>query len=165
MSYLDPKTGYMKSEKYIKTIDVNESSDNIEVAVLLLLAKRAKENKKEEQVITYLETALSEFPNSTFIEIVENQLLENKGSIETSDNKKLVAFSAKGAVTYNNVNLRSEPNTSSDILTSLNKGLGFSVSKKTDYEEEIDGFKSSWYFILLDDGTKGWIYGAFTELE
>ncbi len=60
---------------------------------------------------------------------------------------------AVGTVTENNVNVRSKPNTSSEILTKLNKG-----AKADIYEHSGD-----WYRISIGEQRYGWVRGDFIK--
>ncbi len=60
---------------------------------------------------------------------------------------------AIGAVTENNVNVRSKPNTSSEVITKLDKGT------------KVDIFEHSgdWYRISIGEERYGWVNGAYVK--
>lgn len=62
---------------------------------------------------------------------------------------------AVGAVTENNVNVRNKPNTSSEVLTKLDKG-----TKADIYEHSGD-----WYRISIGEGRYGWVNCAYVKVD
>jgi N-acetylmuramoyl-L-alanine amidase len=62
---------------------------------------------------------------------------------------------AVGAVTENNVNVRSKPNTSSEIMTKLDKGAKVDI-----YEHSGD-----WYRVSIGEERYGWINGDYVKLD
>lgn len=60
---------------------------------------------------------------------------------------------AVGAVTENNVNVRSKPNTSSEVMTKLDKGTKVEI-----YEHSGD-----WYRISIGEERYGWVNGAYVK--
>ncbi len=62
---------------------------------------------------------------------------------------------AVGVVTESNVNVRSKPNTSSEIMTKLDKGTKVDI-----YEHSGD-----WYRISIGEERYGWINGDFVKLD
>ena len=62
---------------------------------------------------------------------------------------------AAGAVTENNVNVRSKPNTSSEILTKLDKGTKVDIYEHT----------GNWYRISIGEERYGWVNGDYIKID
>ena len=57
----------------------------------------------------------------------------------------------RGSVNCSALNVRRQPTTSSDIITTISEGTKMMVLKK----------ESSWYYIKLGSGTTGYVYGSY----
>jgi len=70
-----------------------------------------------------------------------------------------------GLVTGNGVRLRKEPNTSSDIITTMAKGTGVDIREEVAGETVTNGGKSSdrWYSVTTAGGAIGYVSALFVE--
>ncbi|MBI5206377.1 MAG: SH3 domain-containing protein [Candidatus Firestonebacteria bacterium] len=71
----------------------------------------------------------------------------------------------KAKVTSNNVHVRKDFGLGGEIVGKVFKDDEFKVLSKTAKELEVEGSKNYWYKIVLPDGTHGWIFGEFLEME
>jgi len=62
--------------------------------------------------------------------------------------------------TTDNLRLRSAEDTTSDILTTLEKGAKVIV-KELGKQQTIDGITANWVQVKLEDGTEGWCFGGY----
>ena len=62
--------------------------------------------------------------------------------------------------TTDNLRLRSAEDTTSDILTTLEKGAKVIV-KELGKQQTIDGITANWVKVSLEDGTEGWCFGGY----
>ncbi|HHV98864.1 MAG TPA: SH3 domain-containing protein [Clostridiaceae bacterium] len=62
---------------------------------------------------------------------------------------------ATGVINANAVNIRTEPDLSSDIITRLDNGVKLDVYERT----------SEWYRVKLSDGTFGWVYKTYLTIR
>jgi hypothetical protein len=62
------------------------------------------------------------------------------------------------------VNLRSEPNSSSSVLATIPYDETVTILSKGEQSETIGGKTGNWYEVEYD-GTKGWLFSAFVELN
>jgi hypothetical protein len=64
-----------------------------------------------------------------------------------------------------NLRVRSEPNLeeNSKILTILRKWTVVKIIKVGDYIQKINGIEDRWYFVSLDNGMNGWIFGGYAK--
>lgn len=62
--------------------------------------------------------------------------------------------------TTDNLRLRSAEDTTSDILTTLEKGTRVIV-KELGKQQTIDGITANWVQVKLEDGTEGWCFGGY----
>ena len=60
-----------------------------------------------------------------------------------------------GTINANNVNIRSEGNLSSDVITMKSNGARFEVYAR----------HGEWYKIKLEDGTYGWVFGQYITIR
>ena len=69
------------------------------------------------------------------------------------------AFKANASITGDKVNIRSKPNTSSNVVKQLNAGHPVKATKQT------KGKDGTWYFIQTASGTQGWVFGKYVKLN
>ncbi|WZL74674.1 SH3 domain-containing protein [Clostridiaceae bacterium 35-E11] len=62
-------------------------------------------------------------------------------------------FIKKGKVNADNLNVRQEPDTTSDIIQKLDNGLEVTIVEEN----------SDWYCVLLDKDTKGWVHADYIK--
>lgn len=75
----------------------------------------------------------------------------------------LVFFRAPGfyKIADNKVRVRKEPSTKSEIITELNKDTPIEVIADAEVYEEVFPHYGTWGKVKLEDGTEGYVYGAF----
>jgi len=74
---------------------------------------------------------------------------------------------SKGEVAYmfgNDVKLRDQPNTSSNVITLLKIGNKIEILEKSDVIMEFDGIGSPWYKVQFQDKI-GYVLGSFISLD
>lgn len=77
-------------------------------------------------------------------------------SAGTADSDATLAVGGSATVTDDEVNLRSDATTTSDVVTALSKGQKVTIA---DGPREADGYV--WWNITLEDGTSGWVAADF----
>ncbi|WP_167881472.1 SH3 domain-containing protein [Leptospira bourretii] len=75
----------------------------------------------------------------------------------------LIFFRAPGSykIADNKVRVRKEPSVKSEIITELNKDTPIEVIADAEVYEEVFPHYGTWGKVKLDDGTEGYVYGAF----
>ncbi|XDD46091.1 SH3 domain-containing protein [Leptospira sp. WS39.C2] len=75
----------------------------------------------------------------------------------------LVIYRIPGSyfIADNKVRVRKEPSTKSEIITELNKDTPIEVIADAEVYEEVFPHYGTWGKVKLDDGTEGYVYGAF----
>ncbi len=63
------------------------------------------------------------------------------------------------------VRVRTEPNLDCETKTFINKNDAVKITDQSDKKFEIDGKKYYWYEVELADGTTGWVYGKYLDIE
>lgn len=83
-----------------------------------------------------------------------NEIVTEKEEIFNSDNSTLYVIPANG------LNLRSEPNTTSERITLLSQNTELTVLERSEIEEVIDELHDYWY--KVDNGEEvGWVFGGY----
>ena len=70
-----------------------------------------------------------------------------------------------GKVNDSRVRLRDEPNLNSNTLTHLNINDKVIILNKSNEKELIEFMYSYWYQVRTADGTEGWMYGYFLDID
>ncbi|MCG6144516.1 SH3 domain-containing protein [Leptospira bandrabouensis] len=75
----------------------------------------------------------------------------------------LIFFRAPGfyKIADNKVRVRKEPSVKSEIITELNKDTPIEVIADAEVYEEVFPHYGTWGKVKLEDGTEGYVYGAF----
>ncbi|MEE9361990.1 MAG: SH3 domain-containing protein [Cellulophaga sp.] len=79
----------------------------------------------------------------------------------TMDDQILTEEVAYEYLLANHVRLRKGPSISSKKITTLDIGTKMKVLEQSKNTEEINGIKSSWYKVRIEDKEDGWIWGGF----
>jgi hypothetical protein len=83
---------------------------------------------------------------------------------ETNVNNKNDINFTSGYINDNNLRIRSNPNTNSEILGQLNIGDFVKVIDKTEYKDKVINTENYWYRIITNENITGWIFGEYLEL-
>lgn len=70
-----------------------------------------------------------------------------------------------GVVTDNRLRLRDKPNTQGEVLGFLYENEVALILETSAKAETIAGKTASWYRIEMPDGRKGWVFGAFIDIQ
>lgn len=160
--YLHPETGYVQQGRFMKTGSVSTSSNDVDAAVLLLLARRAMEKEDTDAAVTYLETAMDEFSGSVLSRLIGKELaLAKEGSSAVQVETVTLEVPLAATVNSGNVNVRKEPSLSSPVTGQLDTGAAVQVSMKTREPVDVNDTSDFWYYTENADGVKGWIFGVF----
>ena len=91
------------------------------------------------------------------IELAENTYgYVSADYIEIIDSEQEPEITRTAYSTGNNVRVRSEPSTSSAILSNLNRGDSFTV---------MGEIENGWYRVTLSDGASGYVYGDYVSFQ
>lgn len=102
----------------------------------------------------------------TFVTKCKNQ--ESDLIVKNGQNKyELLIFSIIYDATINdtNVRLRSEPNLNCETLTYLNEDDNIKIYDRSDEIFKINDEDWYWYQVKTNDGTTGWVYGKYLDIE
>lgn len=70
-----------------------------------------------------------------------------------------------GSLNDSDVRLRADPKTTGAILKTLGKGIGVNILDQTKDTQTINGKTAVWLKVRLTDGTEGWVFGAFIDVQ
>jgi hypothetical protein len=68
-----------------------------------------------------------------------------------------------GNINSNNLRIRSNPNTTSEILGLLNTGDTVTINDVTNIKKNISNTENYWYKITTREGITGWIFGEYID--
>jgi len=74
--------------------------------------------------------------------------------------KKTEEVPKSALVLGNNISLRTSPLSTAAEIGSLRQGLRVKIKRRSKRRVRISGFNEYWYYVQLDDGLEGWVYGA-----
>jgi|GEM_PF-2583375 len=101
---------------------------------------------------------------------IDSKTLKAKGQWSSYDGKFTFPFVLEKTIGRNTltikaeeVNLRSAPNTDSDVIFQLKRGNVCEIIEKGK-KDEIDGKKSSWYKVHYKD-KEGWVFGSLVRIN
>ncbi len=67
------------------------------------------------------------------------------------------------AINDSRVRIRSEPNLKCETLDYVNKGDSVKILDRSTDKQQIGDMNDYWYNVELQNGTKGWVYGAYID--
>ncbi|AEE16455.1 SH3 domain-containing protein [Treponema brennaborense] len=67
------------------------------------------------------------------------------------------------AINDSRVRVRSEPNLKCETLDYVNKGDSVKILDRSTDKQQIGDMNDYWYNVELQNGTKGWVYGAYID--
>jgi hypothetical protein len=163
IQWWDPVADVIDGGYYIKNKVLTQSREDITVARLLYAASK----EKDENRLTFLNTAFKEFPKSVFRIDVENALMgdEDTQQVEAPVSISVVDVSGTAVLNDSEVNVRSQPNLTSSVVDQLNAGDSVTLLQRSEMEITVDSMIAYWYKIQTPTGLKGWIYGYFLDLQ
>jgi hypothetical protein len=96
----------------------------------------------------------------------QNNDLETIEVIEIAVNSQINvdANHIRGYINNNNLRIRSNPDTNSEILGVLNEGDYVSVIGVSEQKILINNFENFWYNVITENELTGWIFGEYIDL-
>lgn len=70
-----------------------------------------------------------------------------------------------GLLNAANVSMRENPNLGAKILATLKKGVAVDVVDRSSMTLKVQQSEDWWYKVRLEDGSSGWVYGAYLDLK
>jgi uncharacterized protein YgiM (DUF1202 family) len=68
-------------------------------------------------------------------------------------------------VTASNLNIRTGPGQSFDVISSIERNSEVTVYRYSDDDDYIDGLAAKWAYVKTSGYSEGWIYGGYLSLE
>ena len=78
--------------------------------------------------------------------------------------RNISVLSINAVLNDSNVRVREKPELNSTVLTKINKGDKVQVIEQGK-KEKIDSMEASWYKVVLENKTEGWVYGYYLDFE
>ncbi|AEE17395.1 SH3 domain-containing protein [Treponema brennaborense] len=79
------------------------------------------------------------------------------------ENNLTKTVSTNGTINDSRVRVRSEPNLKCETLDYVNKGDSVKILDRSTDKQQIGDMNDYWYNVELQNGTKGWVYGAYID--
>lgn len=131
------------------------TTDEIDVSVAIMLTQAQAESSPISQQEA-LERILSSstFSTSALIELVQTELEAVQARTALPANQLYI--------TANNLNVRAEASTGSEVITQVSKGEIGTIIERGPAPEEVNGNLDYWYLIEVN-GQEGWVFGYHTS--
>lgn len=68
------------------------------------------------------------------------------------------------AIVIDNLSIRESPSLTANKIGRYDKRTEITLYGKSEKEEEIDGIKSYWYKVKLNDDSYGWVFGGYVRI-
>jgi hypothetical protein len=150
----DPGKETTFTSSYLKLPVISTRDSDIQSSVLLQVAKSLNAAKEQNRIQGLLESAIESYPDSIFIEEIQEMLNPAVPDIPIQ-----LAAVSRMTVSSDNVNVRDRPDTAAGIVAQLDTGTAVTVSEETVDLYTVDGNSGKWYHIT--EPLKGWVFGAW----
>jgi len=127
---------------FIKT-GKEKMKKTLKFILLFLTLSCSKNIDKNKQIVEEESIVTTEIANMTYDEISNNII---------------------GHINDDNIRIRSNPNTNSEILGLLNMGDSVTVIDTSNEKVTINNYNNYWYKIITNDNITGWVFGGYIEL-
>ena len=145
--------------------DIDAIQDEIDVKLGILYWRAMEESAEKKFELLENILANPNFKKSKLIENVNKALYDNAGQGEAFYIKELDSFenlsSNKLGIKTDLANVRTEPDSKSDILFQVKKGDICHITAQGESLQKVNGVTDRWYKVNFK-GEEGWIFGYYT---